>query len=238
MVLYVKDKTRCLAQRPHYKPEELDQACETIISDFLRSLYNEVKFPIDTEDLKKLIERDADDLDCYADLSGYGTDVEGVTEFRLGKKPVVKISAALTEDNRRENRLRTTLTHEYGHVHFHAYLFEMNRGQRQLFSTAQEERVVCKRDTILDASQTDWMEWQAGYVCGAILMPVTQVRAIARDLFTERNDFGPIMEDSATGRELIARVTEAFRVSQDAARVRLLKLNYLGRKHGQQSIFA
>ena len=29
----------------------------------------------------------------------------------------------------------------------------------------------CKRDNIVGASETDWMEWQAGYVCGAILIP-------------------------------------------------------------------
>ena len=50
--------------------------------------------------------------------------MEGLTEFRLGQKPSVKISALLAEDEGRKNRLRTTLTHEYGHVHFHAYLWE------------------------------------------------------------------------------------------------------------------
>jgi hypothetical protein len=125
MVRYIRDTTGRFAERPYYKPEELDQECESIMVGFLRSIYREVKFPVATEDLKKLIERDADDLDCYADLSEYGADVEGVTEFYPGRKPVVKIAAELTEDARRENRLRTTLTHEHGHVHFHAYLLDI-----------------------------------------------------------------------------------------------------------------
>jgi hypothetical protein len=38
---------------------------------------------------------------------------------------------------------------------------------------------ICYRDNILDAAQTDWMEWQAGYVCGALLMPASKVRELA-----------------------------------------------------------
>ncbi len=89
-------------------------------------------YPVETEALKTLIERDAEDLDVYADLSAYGHDVEGVTEFRPGSKPAVKIAAELTEDSKRENRLRTTLTHEYGHVRFHSYLFEEDPPQPEL----------------------------------------------------------------------------------------------------------
>ena len=92
-------------ERPHYKPEELDDECESLIVSFLRNVHGEARFPIDTEDLKNLIERDAHELDCYADLSPYGANVEGLTEFRPGKKPIVRIAKALTEDDRYENRL-------------------------------------------------------------------------------------------------------------------------------------
>src|ERR1051325_3771817 len=125
MPTYVRDNTGRFQQRPYYKPEELDDECETLITGFLNDLYGNIRYPIATEDLKKLIERDADFLDVYADLSCYGSDVEGVTEFRPGQKPSVQISASLTASDRHENRLRTTLTHEYGHVHFHTYLWEL-----------------------------------------------------------------------------------------------------------------
>jgi hypothetical protein len=32
---------------------------------------------------------------------------------------------------------------------------------------------VCKRDGIINARQSDWTEWQAGYACGALLMPAS-----------------------------------------------------------------
>ena len=71
-----------------------------------------------------------------------------------------------------ENRLRTTLTHEYGHVHFHQFMFEVESRPGSLFEERdQTQSNRCKRDTIVSAAESDWMEWQAGYVCGAILMP-------------------------------------------------------------------
>lgn len=171
MVTYVRDQTGRFQQRPHYKPDELDRECE-YHHGISQKLHGEVCYPIDTEDLKKLIERDAEDLDVYADLSVYGVEVEGVTEFRPGRRPSVKISSKLTEDERRENRLRTTLTHEWGHVHFHSYLWEVEPLTTDLLrEKPNQDKIICKRDTIIDAKQTDWMEWQAGYVCGAILMP-------------------------------------------------------------------
>jgi hypothetical protein len=232
MVRYIRDTTGRFPERPYYQQEELDQECENIIVGFLQFIYREVRFPVETEDLKKLIERDADDLDCYADLSGYGSDVEGVTEFDPVRKPAVKIASTLTEDERRENRLRTTLTHEYGHVHFHASLYTANQTQGRLFQIAKTER-ICKRNTMLDAPQSDWMEWQAGYVCGAFLMPASYIRRLVRDFLPERSHFGPVAPDSQNGFDLIDRVVEAFCVSRDAARIRLLKLNYLGPEQGQ-----
>lgn len=85
MPIYLRDNTGCFPQRTHYDPQELAHECETVITDFLRSLHGEVRYPIDTEDLKKLIERDARDLDVYADLSSYGENVEGLTEFKQGQ---------------------------------------------------------------------------------------------------------------------------------------------------------
>ncbi len=125
MVAYVPDRTGRFSQRPHYKPAELDRECENIITKFLVEKHGEAKFPVSTDDITLLIERDTDDLDLYADLSGYGNTVEGVTIFKPGGRPSVMISETLSGDDRYKNRLRTTLTHEYGHVHFHAYLWEL-----------------------------------------------------------------------------------------------------------------
>ena len=160
---WVTDRTGRFARRPHYLPEELDSGCELVILAFLNKRYGKVEFPIKTDDLTVFIEEQAD-LDSYADLSGEGQGVEGVTESVPGKRPVVKIAKALDAAHL-ENRLRTTLTHEYGHVHFHRFMFEDGHGAAgSLFAqvhAAQGNK--CHRDTIIGAPERDWMEWQAGY---------------------------------------------------------------------------
>lgn len=239
MVKQVPDRTGRFVQRPHYDPEELDRECEAIINSFLKDSYGEIKFPVSTSDLTRLIERDADDLDLYADLSQYGPDVEGVTEFFRGRKPCVKISRQLSEDERRENRLRTTLTHEYGHVRFHAYLWELEPVRKGLY-VAQDNgnRQICKRDNIIDAAQSDWMEWQAGYVCGAILMPLMAVRQLAGEYQESHGLYGIIGVNDNHGQKLIEAVQSNFQVSADAARVRLFKLGILGAVSAGPSLFS
>lgn len=239
MVTYVRDQTGRFQQRPHYKPEELDRECETVITGFIKELYGEVRYPVDTEDLKNLIERDAEDLDVYADLSVYGSEVEGVTEFRPGRKPAVKVASILTEDERRENRLRTTLTHEWGHVHFHGYLWEVEPPPSDLLrQQPNRDKIICKRDTMIHAAQVDWMEWQAGYVCGAILMPKTAVLATCRTFAEEHGIFGTISLQTAHGAALVANITAIFKVSEDAARIRLLKLGLVTEAAATRSLFS
>lgn len=239
MVRYVRDATGRFSQRPHYKPEELDRECESIITQFLKDKYGKVALPVSTDDLTLLIERDTSDFDSYADLAEYGSEVEGVTEFQPHGKPAVKIAAGLASDARRENRLRTTLTHEYGHVHFHAYLWEVEPpGPDLLRQNPNANKQICKRDNILDATQTDWMEWQAGYVCGALLMPISHLRRIIGAYQEVHGLFGTIGASGAHGRALIERVQQEFQVSADAARVRLLKLNVLGAADAGPSLFS
>lgn len=238
MVTYVRDQTGRFQQRPHYKQEELDRECESIITTFLKDLHGEVRYPVETEDLKNLIERDAEDLDVYADLSIYGAEVEGVTEFRPGRKPTVKIASVLTEDERRENRLRTTLTHEYGHVHFHGYLWAAEPPPPDLLrQQPNRDKIICKRDTMIDATQADWMEWQAGYVCGAILMPKTAIFSLCRAFAEEHGLYGAVSLQTSHAQALIASATRTFQVSQDAARVRLLKLGLVSQAAPTRSLF-
>ncbi len=237
MVTYVKDLSGRFPQRPHYKPEELDHECEYLVTEFLRKRYGAARFPISTDDLTRLIEREADSLDLYADLSQLGSSVEGVTQFVRGAKPRVSVSAALSENSRMENRLRTTLTHEYGHVHWHAYLVELFSGQGTLFDAQVPERVVCKRGTMIDAPQSDWMEWQAGHVCGAILMPAGSVRRLL-DAHVQKNGLvGAVGALSGHARTMIQQVMEEFQVSEQAARVRLLRLKFITGGESQGLLF-
>jgi hypothetical protein len=234
----VRDTTGRFALRPHYQPAELDRLCEALLAQFFKPTHGEIPIPIPTDDLTRLIERDVSDFDPGADLSEFGIDVEGVTEFRPGRKPRVRIAAELAYDERRENRYRTTLTHEYGHVHFHGYLFAMQSASGDLLQQARPAVHVCKRETIIDARNTDWMEWQAGYVCGALLMPISLIRKAVGDFQEERRIFGPVAGATAEAAALIELVRSTFRVSADAARVRLTKLALLGAQARGPSLFA
>jgi Zn-dependent peptidase ImmA (M78 family) len=230
---WVKDKTGRFSQRPHYLPDEIDDECERIVREFLTKKYGKVEFPIKTDDLTILIEQKAD-LDSYADLSAEPGEVEGVTEFTPHKRPVVKIAGALSAANM-ENRLRTTLTHEWGHVHFHQFMFDDLQSQPpSLFAPQTQTRTnKCHRDNMVGASERDWMEWQAGYACGAILMPASALLAAVKRFREEKELlYTNLSVGSEHGQQLIALVTTTFQTSRDAARVRLLKRGILGNGEG------
>jgi hypothetical protein len=226
----VPDSTGRFKSRPFFESAELDVECETIVGRFLRDLYSKVEYPISTDDLTKMIEQHVDDLDQYADLAQmYGPGVEGVTEFSPGRKPNVRISAHLSSDGDRENRLRTTLAHEFGHAFFHAWLFDERDGGG-LFPKPKKPAIqVCRRETMLDAPVVDWMEWQAGHVCGAVLMPAARVRRKAKELIARIRppDLEPVVSTGQYGSTLILQVADAFAVSKEAAKIRLIRLGVL-----------
>ena len=235
MVKYVSDNKHGFSERPHYEPRELDTIFERIVSDFLRRKHGKVSFPLDTEDLKTMIEQDVSDLDQYADLTKYGAGVEGLTEFPRQGKPRVFISEKVHEQ---ENRLRTTLTHEYGHVRLHGYLFAAEpAGRLNLGANQKSIAIYCKRDSMISAAKADWLEWQAGYACGAILMPRTHMVSAVSTFQRERGTYGATPADSKDGRAMIELVAAAFGVSRDAARVRLSILGFLGSKVAVGSLF-
>jgi Zn-dependent peptidase ImmA (M78 family) len=124
-------------------------------------------------------------------------------------------------------------------VHFHSYLWEIEPPQRNLLAqNPNTNKQICKRDTILDAAQTDWMEWQAGYVCGALLMPVSRVRKLVGSYLEAQGLFGALGHAGAHGQALIDQMQAAFQVSAEAARVRLFKLGFLGEVDAGPSLFS
>jgi hypothetical protein len=235
---YVPDKTGRFAERPHYAGAELDRIFERLVTEFLKAHRGKIAFPISTDDLTVLIERDTEDLDAYADLSAYGPDVEGVTEFVPRRKPRVRIAQHLSSGENRENRYRTTLTHEYGHVHLHGYLFALGASAGLFGAPGKADVIACKRDTMITAKQTDWMEWQAGYACGALLMPASHVKAAVDDYRKDADIYGPVPAATEHGGAMIEQLVENFQVSRDAARVRLSVLGVLGAAPAAGSLFA
>ncbi len=173
---WVRDTTGRFLERPHYDVEEMDDQCESIISAFMHKKYGEVRYPITTNDLVILLEQETSDVDHYAELDD---DVEGVTHFLHDRLPTVQIATHLTTDARREVRLRTTLTHELGHVKLHRFLWSF--GQLSLFDVTPRPP-TCNRDSVHGFTNTDWMEWQARFASGAFLMPITALRRTVQDV--------------------------------------------------------
>ena len=122
----------------------------------------------------------------------------------------MRIARYLSESPARENRLRSTLAHEYGHVVFHGFLWALDIGGRKP-GTRRTQYRRCRRSRVIASPQSDWMEWQAGYAGGAILMPVTPVRDLVATAFAEW-DAGPRVElESDHHADLIGRVAAMFR---------------------------
>ena len=220
---WIPDATGRFKQRPYYTDEELDAECEIFAANLLRARHGDVQFPLSTDDLTVLIERESDELDLYADLGRPGDLIEGITEFRPGQKPRVLISKHLSQSDRYANRLRTTLAHEWGHVHFHSFLHSgFPSINLRLFGDEEkhpENHEGCHTVEAMPAA-SDWMEWQAWYAAGAILMPKTALSDLVQNL----HDIGEDQPD-----QLVACLSAQFLVSRDAAKVRLSRLGFLNR---------
>ena len=219
----IADKTGRFAYRPYYENGELDDICESIITSYVTDHSGELILPIPTDRLITLIERDAAELDTYADLSVEGPDVQGLTLFKPGEKPVVSIDASLSSGGR-EYRFRTTLAHEYGHVAFHDSPFQEKVATGHLFANPNTDTAKCKRDNIVGAKQTDWIEWQAGYVCGALLMPKTHVILSGNKFCDRYRCHGKIVAGTGWVDQLAEYVSSGFQVLQDAARIRIVQV--------------
>ena len=215
----IPDHTGRFPERPHYEIEELEDECERIITSFLERRYGQIVIPVPTDALKVLIEGEAAKL-LRADLSHEGEEVHGITEFFPGCKPWVSIARELSAQPWRAHRERTTLAHEYGHVHWHTPLYDRY--------CRPGERHKCARGQLLPRlGQRDWMEWQAGYISGALLMPRSRVKLQVEAFRREHAVRLPLQAGSVDGQILIGRVSELFDVSREAAEVRLLQLGHL-----------
>jgi hypothetical protein len=208
-------------QRLYFKTEVLDAKCEEIIRGFMERRSGGFRLPIPTDELTRLIEEEADDLDLYAQLPD---GVEGLTDFFADRRPKVRIAESLYR-TRSDHRLRTTLAHEFGHVKLHAPLWRRDGALAN--GHPAEPSWTCARETIVDAPENDWMEWQAGYVCGALLMPASAVREWVQEFALRSDSKPPFAAESALSTQFISTVAKGCDVSDLAARIRLLKLGLL-----------
>lgn len=232
---WVKDRTGRFAERPFWLDTELEAEAQRVVADFRQATRRSATYPLTTDDLTVLIERKATELDLYADLTGEGPDVEGLTEFFPDGSIRVRIEKRLSGDPRRQNRLRTTLTHEYGHIDLHAFLAGLAQTV-SMFDEPVREAIACRRDRIVDAPTVDWMEWQASHMSGALLMPADSLVETVRGVL----DAAGAMATPALGTPLADSLVEVvavhYSVSEDAARVRLAKRGLLGAQPVSQAV--
>lgn len=91
-----------------------------------------------------------------------------------------------------------------------------------------EPRWTCHREGIVDAPQSDWMEFQAAYIAGALLMPSSSVKLWADEIAMREAKQPPLPLDSDPGRAMSQRLMRRCRVSERAANVRLVRLGFVG----------
>lgn len=223
---WLPDPTRRFARYPYYEGNELDLECQVLVSNFLQTKHGSISYSLLTDDLCTLIESLTSDLDWNADLSHYGADVEGITHFSIGGKPRVEISRQLSSSTL-ANRFRMTLAHELAHVYFHNCLYQLPDEQISFLTQTEDHLLHCKRESIAGKTRNDWMEWQAAYGGGAILMPLNVVRdCVGKIIGTSITAIHP---DSDLAEHTCSAICEEFQVSHLAARVRLEQLGIFSR---------
>jgi hypothetical protein len=218
-VRWVRDASGRFPRRPHYDPDELERTSADLLAEVRQLRGRDQSDAITTDDLTVLVERHAADLDLYADLSGEGADVEAVTDFLPGARPQVRIAERLSTEPRQVNRLRTTLAHELAHVVLHNFIWWFGSEGRP--PDLDSERAIALSPRCGGRRKgTDWMEWQANYTAGALLMPADRLAELISAPV-------PRWVRSSAGRELVQVAQRRFAVSAQAASVRLQQLGYL-----------
>jgi hypothetical protein len=213
---WVLDTSGRFAERPHYEPDELDSECEAIVESLLLNRHGRISYPISTDDLILMLEKRSESLDLYANLGH--VDVWGETLFVAGKKPRVRIAKRLSENERFENPLRTTITHEFSHIHLHGFLFEMKTSEENLFTSQGSmhgKPSVCRRTQIQSPAMYDWLEWQAAYASGALLMPKRSVQKVVHGFRSRLQiEIGAIEIGTPEGGQLVEEMSNYFKVSR------------------------
>ena len=208
-----------------YALDYFEQLCERAVVEFCDEFYGQELAPLPTDVLTQLLERHTSVLNLFATLD---EGIEGMTTmFGNECRPQVEIAAELSRQWFRENRLRTTLAHELAHVLLHAPLW---RAQCLAAGQPGEARIaqVCRRETVEDqgsrSDRIDRVEWQARYLGGALLMPKRRLDRLVGRFLSTFSTAPVLVAGSAEAEELVERVSIGFRVSRDAARVRLSRV--------------
>ena len=229
-------------QRIWYEAQDI----ERIMSDELRKSGQRLTADSPAPDLERFVEAHLRvTLDQYADLPD---SVLGLTEFVVGRRPSMKINAALTEaaeavptNPGMRGRWRATIAHEASHVLLHQYLFDPAMAQVQRGDYRDPEPIVvesgglmrCLHRDINDQRATpstrasrDWREIQANRGMAALLMPAHPFRRAALRIASGLS-LGLVTAGSPDAESLVGAMADGFSVSRQAAGFRLEGLGLL-----------
>jgi Zn-dependent peptidase ImmA (M78 family) len=147
-------------------------------------------------------------------------------EFLSVKKNTIIIEGTLADNPSLIHRERFTEGHEASHGLIHPEYYQRKAQYASLYDTCGS---IYSKPTFPDLSGVDvhgkrlqgeaWLEWQANYLASVLLMPRAAVKRLKNTIESRGNQIWHL--------ELASTMVEVFNVSEEAARVRLISLNYL-----------
>lgn len=194
----------------------------------------------------KLLDKDHNILGMTAFNNGYTEVINRTTGERekIGvTKGTIIIDEHLVEDTSLAGRLRFTFAHEAGHWLLHRHLFEKDENQGVLLREDVEATPIkCLNRNVELIFQfaacnawddNDWLEWQADYMAGALLLPIIPFKAAFLGCLRKldlRQDYLFVDHqrcNMVNYREVLSSLAQTFEVSRRTVEVRLRKLKLI-----------
>jgi len=220
---------------PIIKSEQM----ESVAKEFLEKYYREALYTPMGIDPTVLAERMGLTIhlkNITPDFSSFGqiffTDCDAEyydkDESEFKRMPVNKGAIFVDPDAyflRNLGSVNNTIVHECVHWDLHRKAFELERLYNEE-ATQIKCLVVGGINPTKARSATDWMEWQANALAPRILMPADQFRTMAEKYIQQQKDFQNTSKSSDVIEMVIQDLSNFFKVSKQAAKIRLIDLGY------------
>lgn len=219
---------------------------ETIKENILKKFYGEKYYQERYIDIYALAEFEFDleyaylsNNQCYFGMMIFSDETEVITlkelypinggyrlQYLKDRANTMLIDKTLCEDSY-ENLIRFTLAHECGHGLFHQEYFYKDKNQIT-FLEESAGIVACRKKDIMSAGVKSWtnldiIEWQANTFSSCILMNRKSIHYFLEEL----GGANKWISSDYYIQDFIDKMSERFRVSKQAACVRLKVLNYI-----------
>lgn len=239
---------------PILKKKDIDNYASNFLFDYNKSLLKKAQV-VPIEDIienylrldidYKCLDKDGSTLGLTSFTNGwlqvYNPETDSEESITVTKGTIIIDSRLL--DDALEGRLRFTFGHETSHWLLHRKKYEKDERQAVLFgSDAEIETIKClnrnieniwnfPKDKLL--TDEDWLEWQADYMAGALLLPTEPFCREFFGLLSKLNlHHGYLFLDDqpcnkSNFKTVSTELSHLFSVSKKAVQVRLAKLNLL-----------